>query len=740
MKQKSAKASLVSRITAAVCSAAMLLTSGVSAVNVGAAPAQTDNYAKLLQYSLYFYDGNMCGNTVSNAGRLDWRGDCHTSDEVPGGFHDAGDHVKFGLPAGYTASTLGWSYYEFKDAYQATGQTAHFQAITDHFAQFFKDSTTLSGNTVTKFVYQVGDGDADHAEWCAPEKQGTSSRKTYSTTNGASDIAAEYAAALAVNYINFGNEEDLKYAEALYAFSTKYNKTATNGCQAFYPSTDYADDQAWAAGWLYLATKKENYKSDCQSKQQYIGWVHSWDNVALGAASVYAHITGNWSKVNSYLGGKCSGSNYLFMSEWGSARYNAAMQLCALAATKNSSADYSSWCQGQMSYLLGANPAKTCFVVGLGDNSAKYPHHRGASGYNSYGALGSKTTYGSNGHTLTGALVGGPTSASGAYVDSVQDYQANEVALDYNAGLVGAAAGLYAIYQTGTVDPVSAIPDVKGGVSDTPAVTEPTETTTKPAETTEKPTEENAKPAETVPATEPVTVPQDATEPAETAAQETASNAYSITPGSYSGNFPAWRWSSFGIASGEKPVRVEVKLTASEPIEIWQGSFGSDVTSEGNWYQSPDIHESFSDKSAVIVWEIPSDLAINPDGELKVGMWYSKPGDITIESITVYTDAPAKAAAPAERTEETKPTENAAADETEPTTDPAPVTEVNARTAVPGDADADGALTILDVICVQRWLLGMNTFITDLEAADMNGDGIVDIFDLSLLKNALLNQ
>jgi len=40
---------------------------------------------------------------------------------LSGGFHDAGDHVKFGLPQSYAASVLGWGMQEFPQAYQATG-------------------------------------------------------------------------------------------------------------------------------------------------------------------------------------------------------------------------------------------------------------------------------------------------------------------------------------------------------------------------------------------------------------------------------------------------------------------------------------------------------------------------------------------------------------------------------------------------------------------------------------------
>ncbi|MBQ9078682.1 MAG: glycoside hydrolase family 9 protein [Ruminococcus sp.] len=451
--------SLVLGGAVALSSLAAPLSSNVAKPSLTATAAGSDDYAKLLQYSLYLYDANMCGSDVGEKSGLSWRDDCHTSDEVQGGYHDAGDHAMFGLPQGYTASSLGWSYYEFKDAYNETGQAEHIKLILDHFCEFFKDSTKLSGNSVSSFLYQKGSGVEDHKYWGPPEKQG-GSRRMYWTSNSASDIAADYAAALALNYINFGNAEDLKYAEALYNFSTQYNSVATDGPmeggQTFYKSSGCQDEQANAAGWLYIATNNEKYKNDCASKQtQYLGWVDGWDNRGLGAACVYAHITGNWSKVNSYIGGQASGSNYLFMDKWGSARLNTTMQFCALAATKNSNKDFTSWAKGQMDYILGNNPANTCFVIGFAGNSAKNPHHRAASGYNSYQEFNGEAhpqAISPNGHSLVGALVGGPTDAGGSYLDDMNDYVCNEVAIDYNAGFVGAAAGLYHFYGTGKID------------------------------------------------------------------------------------------------------------------------------------------------------------------------------------------------------------------------------------------------------------------------------------------------
>ena len=54
-----------------------------------------------------------------------------------------------------------------------------------------------------------------------------------------------------------------------------------------------------------------------------------------------------------------------------------------------------------------------------------------------------------NEHVLQGALVGGPSAADDfAYTDARSDYIANEVAIDYNAGLTGALAFLLAKPET----------------------------------------------------------------------------------------------------------------------------------------------------------------------------------------------------------------------------------------------------------------------------------------------------
>ncbi len=507
----SKKGKLTSKIAAFAASAVMAATSVAGAIPSAVAADSDlglDNYAKLLQYSLYFFDANYCGNGAGEKSHFSWRDDCHTDGTANGGFHDAGDGIICGLTEGFSASTLGWMYYEYKDEFQKTGTYAHLKDITDEFAQFFKNCTTLDNNgNVTKFIYEVGDDGADHGKWRAPELMSRNSNEYYSTSNGASNVAAQYAAALAQNYINFGNEDDLKYAKALYDFAAKY-RTMTYD-QSTYSDKSVEDDIAWAAGWLYLATNEQTYL-DANSKDT--SGTNDWINdyyyggVWLGAAIINAEITGNWDKPLNYIRSKTGNSNEFYYADaWGSARYNTLMQMCAMVATKHndkSGADFSEWCKGQMDMVLGKNNANVCLVVGYNDVSATSPHHRAASGlyvsddWHEWNSWDGNYANVPTSHTLYGALCGGPTShtdfSSFRKLDA-KDATSNEVAVDYQVGLVGAAVGLYSAYGTGAV--VESIGDditvydeeiaaAKGEVNPPESTTTTTTTETTTTETT----------------------------------------------------------------------------------------------------------------------------------------------------------------------------------------------------------------------------------------------------------------
>jgi len=428
------------------------------------------NYAKLLQQSLYFYDANMCGNSEGKCG-VSWRGNCHTYDskvtytsggvtysvDASGGFHDAGDHVKFGLPQGYAASVLGMGYYQFKDAFTELKQDTHMKTIMDYFCDYFRRCTVYkqgSTDEVIAFCYQVGNGDTDHAIWTSPESQ-TLERPAYfaDASNPATDQVSLAIAALALNYMNFGNEDDLKVAKDLFAFVQKNSLScATEGCQTYYNSTSYGDDYATAAAALYVATGKTNqtylnvyntYK-DTNSNGINEYWVMDWAN----SGALAAMLMGETGKLSNITKAGQSGTKldnvFWCLSDWGSCRYNSATQFVGLTYDKLASADlYTDWATSQMNYMIGDNPAKRCYAVGYNENSSQYPHHRAASRSTDDGLIVE------NHYTLLGALVGGPGS-NGTYKDAQDDYYCNEVALDYNAGYVGALAGLYLAHKNDT--------------------------------------------------------------------------------------------------------------------------------------------------------------------------------------------------------------------------------------------------------------------------------------------------
>ena len=190
-----------------VFSTAPLLAGLALALAAPLAQAQTAsfNYAEALQKSLYFYDAEKSGPGITG-GNLEWRGDSELADQkvplvpkgagnigtnlsqsfittnramldpdgdgfvnVSSGFHDAGDHVRFGLPQAYAASTLAWGLVEFHDAYVQSGQRDHLVEELRWFADCFLRSTFRdSSGKVIAFCYQVGEGSVDHTTWAPP--------------------------------------------------------------------------------------------------------------------------------------------------------------------------------------------------------------------------------------------------------------------------------------------------------------------------------------------------------------------------------------------------------------------------------------------------------------------------------------------------------------------------------------------------------------------------------------------
>ena len=441
----------------------------------GGSSSSNYNFAKLLQYSLYFYDANMCG-TLPSTNLVNWRGNCHTGDtftyqgvtyDAHGGYHDAGDHVKFGQPMAYSMAVLGLSYYEFPEVYSELKQKGHLKNITDYAMEYFKRCTVWTDSSKTSvkaFCYQICDGSADHAQWSTPESQTgmQSTRNSFSlvadSSNPSTNVISETVSALALNYINFGNADDYKYAKALYEFARNNTKRAANQVGDFYVTDLWASNYSFASAMMHIANNKAAsngidtvnsiYSSEYNTyiTHDTVGCYDglSWGNT--GALAAFYAPNGNSPKYNTirdYLARTATDtSRYYWQRKWGSARYNVGLQFVAALYDKQQNVTtYDNWITYQMSTILGNNVLNKSLVIGYGNNYPQNPHHRAASnGIESNNATGK--------HLLLGALVGGPDADDfTSYKDDVSNYITNEVACDYNAAVPFVACYLYKLHK-----------------------------------------------------------------------------------------------------------------------------------------------------------------------------------------------------------------------------------------------------------------------------------------------------
>ncbi|OPZ88925.1 MAG: Endoglucanase 1 precursor [Firmicutes bacterium ADurb.Bin419] len=455
---------------------ALSLTTAITPVlNVSAASISSSSYPEALKDSIWFYDANKCGKDVAADNVFSWRSACHTTDgndiglDLTGGFHDCGDHIKFGITNGYSASILGWSLYEFKEAFDASGNTTKMLSTLKYFTDYFMRCR----ESATKYYYHVGDP-SDHDYWGPPENQtGSRSTKRYmGAGQGAADVCGLYSGALSLMYLNYKSvdsayaEKCLTHAKELYALG-KSNPGVGNG-DAFYSSSDWKDDMAWAAMWLYVIEKNNSYLSDANTwvPEPATNWTICWNDMKLAVAAVGAEATGD-SKYKDALdfslshwknGVTTSGGGLKILDSWGTLRYTAAESLLALVYHKLYKDDSSkAFAKSQIDYIMGNNPANMSYIIGFGSNYPKHPHHRAASGYVGWNDWKNPAK-----NVLTGALVGGPDSGD-TYTDLTDKYTCTEVGIDYNAGLVGALAGMVQFYgnlpqNTSTPTPQSPTP------------------------------------------------------------------------------------------------------------------------------------------------------------------------------------------------------------------------------------------------------------------------------------------
>ena len=440
------------------------------------------NYGEALQKSLLFYETQQSG-VLPDWNRINWRSNSGINDgadvglDLTGGWNDAGDHVKFGFPMAFSVTALNWGFLEYKDGYDAINQTEIFKRnvkwVTDYFIKCHPSPNV--------FYAQVADSKSqDHNFWMPAEmvdvhpEYGVRQSYALTTSNPGTEVVCETAAALASASIIFKDSDPaysatlLEHAIQLYEFGDTHRGLYTDSqneggggipADGTYTSSNFQDELTWGALWLYQATGDQAYldKAEAEYTEPDYLWSFVWEDKSYGNMVLLSILTGKenyianaerhldwWQEGNNGVDYSPGGQAHLTI--WGSSRHAMNASLTALIFSDNVATSkeqqYHDFAKNQLDYVLGDNPMNRSLVTGFGVNPPTMPHHRGQ--HSSW--TRSEENPIESRHTMWGALMGGPLQPNDTFVEDRGDFQANEVATDYNACYSGVLARMIMEY------------------------------------------------------------------------------------------------------------------------------------------------------------------------------------------------------------------------------------------------------------------------------------------------------
>ncbi|KAK3228026.1 hypothetical protein Dsin_007888 [Dipteronia sinensis] len=465
------------------------------------------DYGQALTKSILFFEAQRSGYLPHNQ-RVTWRSNSGLNDgkasgvDLVGGYYDAGDNVKFGLPMAFTVTMMSWSIIEYGKQMASSGELSNaMEAIkwgTDYFIKAHPEPNVLYG--------EVGDGNTDHYCWQRPEDM-TTDRRAYKIdpSNPGSDLAGETAAAMAAASMVFRHSnpayssELLRHAYQLFDFADKYRgkyDSSITVAQKYYRSVSgYNDELLWAAAWLYQASGNHYYldylgrNGDSMGGTGWgmteFGWDVKYAGVQTlvakflmqGKAGQHASVFEKYQQKAEYFMCSCIGKGgrnvqktpggLIFRQRWNNMQFVTSASFLAtiysdyLASSgknlKCSSgnvvpAELLSFAKSQVDYILGDNPRATSYMVGYGNNYPRQVHHRASSivsfkvNPSFVSCRGGYATWfsrkASDPNLLMGAIVGGP-DAYDNFADERDNYEQTEPATYNNAPLLGILARLH---------------------------------------------------------------------------------------------------------------------------------------------------------------------------------------------------------------------------------------------------------------------------------------------------------
>ncbi len=448
-----------------------------------------DIYAQLTPLVLHYFDVQRCGHQGS-----EHRGPCHTDDgiavggprsgqriDVSGGWHDAGDYLKFVETTSYAAALMLFAYERHPAHFHK-----HFPAppgilpLPLRSARIGLDWLLKMHPSPNEFYYQVGDA-ADHDSWRLPEDDTPAKDADWKPRPAqfgvGANLAGRTAAALAAASRLFKPYDPayaarcLASARTAFVLGQKNPKIVTTLPADFYPETTWHDDMEWGAVSLYNATGERQYLDHALRFARLAGPAETYSSVydvhALAHSALYPHAPAPmqaqllaWLKSDADGVRRHAAANPYGLGTpyvWGTAEAAVGAAMTCLAyARLSGDKQYAGTARRQRDFVLGCNPFGLSCLVGAGTRYPLFPHHQIANLKNI---------------ELTGAIVGGPadlktyqsqhislrqaefstqspspppaaalTNEVSVYHDVVQDYVTNEPTNDYTAKFLLLAA------------------------------------------------------------------------------------------------------------------------------------------------------------------------------------------------------------------------------------------------------------------------------------------------------------
>lgn len=336
---------------------------------------------------------------------------CHLSDaykligfndtsakDLTGGWHDAGDYIKFLKTTAYTTYLLLFAYELDKEKF---GYDLNDNSVPDILeeAKIGIDWLLRCNINGEKLVVQVQDETDHNVGWRLPENDSLQfTRPAY--VNIAKNLIGYYSATLSLaskiwiekNYDNDFAKSCLLTAEKFYSLRNSVmdlDSTFLN----FYPDKDFNGKLSLAAINLYEVTKNENYLNEAIDFAKKAGADYWW---GIGNINSLAHfkIAKYEPDFSKYIyqtikhcldhSRKCT-FNESFDYSWGTTNtfLGAALQII-LFKKLTGSTEFDSLFINQRDYILGRNPWGKSFIYNIGSNSIRNLHSQIAFFNNGY--------------------------------------------------------------------------------------------------------------------------------------------------------------------------------------------------------------------------------------------------------------------------------------------------------------------------------------------------------------------